>query len=75
MDTKVSRSAPRLPEEMTTRLQRELRNQLDGVVDFADLCAYLVSANGNKRAQVLIDVAQGLYDETLHVLEQRGPAA
>ena len=75
MNTQVSRRAPLPPEELTMRLKRELNDQLNGVVDFADLCAYLMPTNGNERAQVLIDVAQSLYDETLRVLEQRGSEA
>jgi hypothetical protein len=71
METQLSRRTSHPPEAIT-RLQRELSDQLDGVVDFADLCAYLTPAIGDDRARVLIDLAQGLYDETLRVLEQRG---
>jgi hypothetical protein len=42
------------------------------VVDFADLCAYLMPAVADDRARVLVELAQGLYDESLRVLEQRG---
>jgi hypothetical protein len=58
--------------QIDARLQRDLTGQLDGVVEFADFCAFLAPASGGERAQQLIDLARGLYDETLRLLQERG---
>jgi len=71
MNTRVRASALHPPGQNAARLQRELSDQLDGVVDFADFCSFLLPASGTERAQVLVDLAQDLYDETLRVLEHR----
>lgn len=71
MGTMARGVASHTPGQIDTRLQRHLIGQLDGVVEFADFCAYLTPAGGAERSQMLIDLAQGLYEETLRGLEQR----
>jgi hypothetical protein len=72
MDTKTNSFALQTHRPVDARLQRDLRDQFDGVVEFADFCAFLAPASVGQRAQELIDLARGLYEDTLHLLEQRG---
>jgi hypothetical protein len=72
MDTKTNSFVSQPHRQIDARLQRDLRDQFDGVVEFADFCAFLSPGGGGERAQQLIDLARGVYEETLQLLEQRG---
>jgi len=69
VDTGTSNLASQTPSLVDARLQRDLTDQFDGVVEFADFCAFL-APDGGERAQQLIDLARGLYEETLRLAQQ-----
>jgi hypothetical protein len=69
VDTTTNSFATQTQSQVDARLQRGLTDQFDGVVEFADFCAFL-APDGGERAQQLIHLARGLYEETLCLLQQ-----
>ena len=69
MDTPTNNFATQTQSQVDARLQRDLTDPFDGVVEFADFCAFL-APDGGERAHHLIDLARGLYEETLRLLQQ-----
>jgi hypothetical protein len=69
VDPEAGKSDQYLPGQDGARLQRVLSEQLEAVVEFADLCEFL-TPSGSERPQRLIDLAQTLHDETIGVLQQ-----
>jgi hypothetical protein len=69
VDTRTNNLASQAQSQVDARLQRDLTDQFDGVVEFADFCAFL-APGGGERAQQLIDLARGLYEETLRLLQK-----
>lgn len=56
-----------------SRAQQELSVQLDAVVEFADLCAFLTSTRVSDKAAQLVDLARSLYDVTVADLSRSKP--
>jgi len=56
-----------------SRLQRELEEQLESVVAFADFCTFLTSNRVSERAEQLLDLARSLHAETTDDLQRSRP--
>lgn len=53
-------------------VQAELRLQLETAVAFADYCVFLAAGAGSGQAAQIVDRAEALYVETMHVLRRQG---
>ena len=73
MSTTTNDFASQTCRQLDARFHRELRDQFDGVVEFADFCAFLAPASGGAQAERLVDQARFLYEETLRLLDERAP--